>query len=170
MRLGGEGFDAFLAAEIPRLMGLAFRLSHDEHESWDLVQETLVRVGLRWSRIDRERDPHAYATTVLVRLHWRRSRRRQRESAVDVMPESAVAPDLASEHADEVERLLSPLAPRQRAVMVLRYCYDMPLADIADAIGCSLGTVKSQHARALQRLRTAHGANPTSTNTSQLPS
>ena len=57
----GEGFEAYAAGDMKRLLRLAAMLSGDSHDASDLVQETLVRVGTAWSRIDRDRDPAGYA-------------------------------------------------------------------------------------------------------------
>ncbi len=74
-RYGGEGFEAFVEGEIPRLLRLATLITGNPHDAWDLVQESLVRVGSRWRRLDRTEAPHAYAQRVLLNLNvsnWRK--------------------------------------------------------------------------------------------------
>lgn len=66
---GGHGFEEFVHAEFPRLWRLGRVLSGRDDDAWDLAQESLVKVGLHWSRIDRNGNPGAYARTCLVRLH-----------------------------------------------------------------------------------------------------
>ena len=68
-----------MGAQLPGLLGYARALSGNDHDAWDLVQECLVRIGVRWSRIDRDGNPAAYARTTLVRLNVDRMRRRGRE-------------------------------------------------------------------------------------------
>jgi len=129
----------------------------DRAEAEDLLQGALERAYRRWGRICRAGDPERYVRRILANAstdRWRRLRRR---------PERELPPDAAglveSDHAaDVVERdfllrALAGLPPRQRAVLVLRYFCDLPEAEIADALGCSAGTVKSQASRGLARLR-----------------
>ena len=75
----GEGFEAYAAADMPRLLRLGAMLARDGDAARDLTQETLVRVGLAWSRIDRDGNPAAYATTTMSRLAWRQQGRRLTE-------------------------------------------------------------------------------------------
>lgn len=154
---GGEGFEDFAAAEIPRLLRLAVLITGNRHDAWDLVQETLVRVGSRWRRLDRTGDPHRYAERVLVNLNISRWRRLRHELVIPPREESA-RPGISSEQEQvELHSVLMPalraLAPRQRAVIALRYFAGLTEAETADRMGCSVGTVKSQHAKALAGLR-----------------
>lgn len=160
-RVGGEGFDEFLDAEMPRLISLAVRLTGNRDDAWDLVQEALIRVGMKWNQVDRNGNPAAYAQKTMLRLHWKRSRR-SRERHGGPLPEIATHdPALESvDSRDWIASLLEQLGPRQRAVIVLRYCYDLELAEIAARLGCSVGTVKSQHSRAIQHLRAIRGPDP----------
>jgi RNA polymerase sigma-70 factor (sigma-E family) len=146
-------FDEFVVVELPRLLGLARALSGDEHDAWDLVQETLARVGTRWSRLDHGQATAAYARTVLVRLNVDRLRRLRREWPTSRVRERSAAP-LAYDGVDPwLATALDSLTPRQRTVVVLRFAEDLGLAAIADRMGCSVGTVKSHLSRGLDRLR-----------------
>lgn len=146
----GEGFVEYARADMPRLLRLGYMFSADREEARDLAQETLVRVGLYWKRID-SRGPHAYATTVMSRLAWQR----RQKVRVTVGHREVVTPD----HSDAVdERLgmrqaMALLGPRQRTVLALRYYCDFSESDVAAALGCTLGTVKSQASRGLKNLR-----------------
>jgi RNA polymerase sigma factor (sigma-70 family) len=102
---------------------------------------------------------------VLVNLALRGSKRRSRDRAELDWPVAAIdgAPDRAAERAlanvDAAAQLVDVLAgltERQRAVLVLRYFLDLPETDVAKAIGCSVGTVKSTASRALERIRQRH--------------
>lgn len=150
-----EEFTEFVAARYPALVRTARLLVADSHAAEDLVQEALARCVPAWGRI--EGNPEAYVRTVLVRQsisRWRR--RRVTEVTVDVVPEVAVRDgDVAVQ--DELRRALAALPPRQRAVVVLRYVEDRPVREVADVLGCSVGTVKSQAHAGLAKLRTLLG-------------
>jgi len=111
---------------------------------------------VRWSRI--EGSPEAYARRALAHAaisRWR-LRRRRPEVLLCGLDRADAAPgdELAAvDLRDVLVRALLTLPPRQRAVLVLRYFDDLPEAEVAEALGCSLGTVKSQASRALARLR-----------------
>lgn len=145
-----DEFTAWAAAAQGRLLRAAFLLTGDRQRAEDLVQEALVKVALRWSRL-REGHPTAYARKILVRDHaswWRR----RRDYLVPEWPEGA------THDADPVEslvvrRALARLTPRQRAVVVLRHLEDLSERETAEALGVGIGTVKSQNAAALARLR-----------------
>jgi RNA polymerase sigma-70 factor (sigma-E family) len=146
-------FDEFVAVELPRLLGLARALSRDEHDAWDLVQETLARVGTRWRRLDHGHDTAAYARTVLVRLNIDRLRRLRREWPTHRVEDRPTDPAAADGIDAWLADGLRALTPRQRTVVVLRFAQDLDLATIADQMGCSVGTVKSHLSRGLERLR-----------------
>ncbi len=76
-----QGFAEFVEAQTSRLLGLAYALTGNQHDAWDLLQETLVRVGVRWRRL-RDEEPTAYARTVMTRLNIDRLRRLRREMPV----------------------------------------------------------------------------------------
>lgn len=157
---GGPGFEEFVDAELPKLFALGYSLSGDEHDAWEHTQEALVRVGLKWSCVDRERDPGAYARVALVRVHLNHLRW-HRHSVLVAAPPEVVGPDVSGDLAAALElrrrmaEALVTLSPRQRVVIVLRYVEDLALPDIAEAMGCSVGTVETLHARAVERLREA---------------
>jgi RNA polymerase sigma-70 factor (sigma-E family) len=152
---GGEGFEAFIEREIPRLLVLAALLGAQKETAWDLVQETLVRVGLRWTNLDPSSDVHAYASKVLRNLHiskWRKLRRElpfigRPYGNVDVSGLEAI------EARTELMQALQTLPDGQRAVVVLRYFEDRTERETAAILECSVGTVKSQHAKAIAKLR-----------------
>jgi RNA polymerase sigma-70 factor (sigma-E family) len=148
-----EEFAAFARAWQPRLLRAAYLLCGDAHLAQDLLQSALVKVAMRWSRL-RDGQPEAYARKVLYRdaISW--WRRRRREITVAALPEPRTSVD-----ADEValrlalRAALERLTPRQRAVVVLRFFEDLTEARTAQVLGVSVGTVKSQTAVALRRLR-----------------
>ncbi len=151
-----EGFREFVAARSAALVRSAWLLTGDDGEAEDLVQTALVKTWSRWSRVQRKDAPEAFVRRVMLStfLTWRR-RRWHGEVPVATLPERV---DLEDAYADaDVRRLvqiaLQGLPPRQRAVVVLRFFDDLSEARTAQLLGCSVGTVKSQAAKALAKLR-----------------
>ena len=146
-----DGFAEFVVARQAALLRTAYLLTGHAQDAEDLVQTVLVKVVPQWRRI--ADDPEPYVRRVLVNENvsrWRR--RRWRERATDVLPERLVdEPDHAELLA--VREALRTLAPRQRAVIVLRYYEGLSEAQIAAALGIAPGTVKSQARDGLVRLR-----------------
>jgi RNA polymerase sigma-70 factor (sigma-E family) len=149
-----DSFDRFVAESTTGLLRTAYLMVGDLHEAEDLVQETLLKVARRWSRVRRMDHPCAYARRILVNLALRgspkRSRRRAELSQQHYEEHAAAVAPLETH--DEIRGALAALPPRQRAVLVLRYFLDLPEAEVAAALQCSLGTVKSTASRGLARL------------------
>jgi RNA polymerase sigma-70 factor (sigma-E family) len=149
-------FDAFVRESSPSLARLAFLLTSDRQLGEDLLQTALAKVLPHWHRVVAGGHPAPYVRAVMVRtaVGWRR-RRWNGEVPATTIPEAAatdIAPAL-----DTRERLrvaLASLPVRQRAVVVLRFYEDRSEAEVAQLLGCSRGTVKSQTAKALAKLRT----------------
>lgn len=146
-----DGFEVFVQAETPRLLGLAHALTGNPHDAWDLVQEALVRVGTRWRRLA-EQNPGGYARTTLVRLNVDRSRRLRRE-VPGVVPDEAARVVVDRELEPWLRAALAELTPQQRAAVVLRTVEDLDHAQIAAPLGCSVGTARTHLSRGLARMR-----------------
>ena len=148
-------FREYVAADRTRLMRTALLLTAgDVYTAEDLVQTALTKVYVYWRRIRHEgAGPYAHRILVNAFLDDRRraSRRRELVSAEAFEPSPNGEIDLADTLT--VRRALLDLAPRQRAVLVLRYFQDLDVASCARILECSEGTVKSQTAKALKRLR-----------------
>lgn len=148
-------FVAFVQARQHRLLRSAYLICGDHHLAEDLLQDALVKLALRW-RLVRDGEPEAYLRTVMYRdaVSW--WRRRRRESLSAAVPERARSGDGTEAVSDQVvfANALARLAPRQRAVLVLRFFDDLTEARTAEVLGVSVGTVKSQTSVALRRLRT----------------
>lgn len=152
---GRESFTAWVQSRAVRLHRTAYLLCGDWHVAQDLVQESLARTALAWRRIENMDDPDAYVRRVLVnqaRQRWRL--RRTHELPTGSLPEVGI-PDGAQARAERevLVQALQALPRRQRAVVVLRYFEQLSVAETAQALECSPGTVKSQTARALTALR-----------------
>jgi RNA polymerase sigma-70 factor (sigma-E family) len=130
--------------------------SGDSHRAEDLVQTVLIRIYLAWPRI-RQETLNAYARRALVNAHLddRRRPHSRYERAHAEPPEIAVEESGTTEIEAALFRALNELPPGMRAAVVLRHVCEVSVAEAADALGCSEGTVKSQTARGLGQLRTA---------------
>jgi RNA polymerase sigma-70 factor (sigma-E family) len=151
-RADQQAFETFVHQTSDRLLRTAYLLTGDRGHAEDLVQTTLLRTARRWPTA--RRDPGAYARKVLVNLardRWRTLRRRPGEAPLEIDVAVPVRDGVAER--DRLLRAARTLPAGQRAVLVLRYFDDLSVAETAAALGCSEGTVKSQTARALDRLR-----------------
>jgi RNA polymerase sigma-70 factor (sigma-E family) len=147
-------FEEFVAGRGQALQRFGYALTGDWALAEDLLQTALARAYPRWSRITRD-DPEAYVRKVMLNTWsswWRRRWRGEVPSAQ--LPESA-GPDsfVAVDSRQVLRAALAALPPGQRAVVVLRYHQDLSEAQVADLLGISVGTVKSQAAKALATLR-----------------
>ena len=147
-----EQFTAYVGARRPALVRTAYLLTGNAEDAEDLVQTALVKAVPKWGRI--AEDPEPYVRAIMAREsvnRWRR--RRWREISAADLPERHHA-DVDVAGRESLRAALAGLAPRQRAVIVLRYYEDMTERQTAEALGISIGTVKSQCRDALARLRT----------------
>lgn len=148
-------YEAFVREQRGRLVATATHLTGDAHLAEDLVQQALVRLYLAWGRA-RTLSTAAYTRRILVNAFVDHRRRPwvRREHSTESLPDGAA--QAASERPDtELLAALAALPPRMRAAVVLRHIEDLSVEEVADALGCSSGTVKSQTARGLEKLRNA---------------
>jgi RNA polymerase sigma-70 factor (sigma-E family) len=152
-----DQFRAYVTRSRGGLVRTATLLSSgNAHRAEDLVQTVLLRMYLSWPRIrDDTRD--AYARKMLVNAHLDERRRPhiRRERVHAEVPDVAVEDREPTDTEAAVFRALADLPPRMRAAVILRHLHDVSVAETADALGCSEGTVKSQTARGLAQLRAA---------------
>lgn len=147
-------FRQFVNTRYADLLRLAYALTGSVYDAEDLLQGSLVKVMRRWGRVD---DPMAYLRRVMINQRtsgWRRFR--QREVVTATPPDRSV--DDATEAVGDRQAVLAALRrlpPRMRAVVALRYVADLSEAETAATLGCAVGTVKSQGAKGLARLREA---------------
>lgn len=144
------GFDEFVALRSGALLRTAYLLTRDHALAEDLLQTALTKAWFAWGRI--AGNPEPYVCKIIVNTYatwWRR--KWHGEHPTDVLPERAVAS--ADEPDTDLWAAMARLAPRQRAVVVLRYFEDLTEAQTAAVLGCSVGTVKSQTSKAFARLR-----------------
>ncbi|MGB2572439.1 SigE family RNA polymerase sigma factor [Micromonospora citrea] len=154
-------YEEFADSRLTALLRYAVMLTGDPHQAQDLVQETMVRAQLNWRRVARADSPERYVRRMLTNQYvdWRRGSW-MRRVLLRGEPEDAVP--VAVDHAqdtvdrDQVWAWLARLPRRQRASLVLRYYEDLPDAEIAEILGCAVGTVRSSISRALATLRAEH--------------
>jgi RNA polymerase sigma-70 factor (sigma-E family) len=145
-------FDDFVVARSQALVRSAYLLVRDEGLAEDLVQTALAKAWFAWPRIA---DPEAYVRRVMVTTStswWRR--RWIGETPTEEPLINAVSDDTEAQVEEhDLWNAIGHLPRRQRAVVVLRFIEDRTESDTADLLGCSVGTVKSQCAKALAKLR-----------------
>lgn len=155
-------FEEYAANAWPQLYRSSYLLAGNHADAEDLAQQTLVQAYRSWSKVSRADEPAAYLRRMMVNRYIsdHRPRGRRLELLTDAPPEPRSGAD-AEAGVDDRMRLwphVLALPPRQRAVIVLRYYERLSEREIAEALGCSTGTVKSTAHRALASLRAAIGS------------
>jgi RNA polymerase sigma-70 factor (sigma-E family) len=150
-------FSRWAEAAAPRLRRLGFLITGDWHRAEDLTQDALIRIYSVWGRVSRSGSPNAYASQVLVNANrsWLRVAR-NRERPTEHLPERSQPACPVTASSDLQDRLawaLAHLGASQRRIVVLRYWECRPEAEVAQMLGLSPGTVKSQGSRGLAHLR-----------------
>jgi len=155
--LAAREFREYVASRQAQLLRSAVLITGNRQDAEDLLQAALTKLAARWPTIHHSGSPDAYVRTTMYnqRISWWRRRRHGQEFAVGAVPEAVARGDLESDAALRLAlaEVLSRLTPKQRAVVVLRYYEDLPEAEVAATLGCSVGTVRSQVHRTLARLR-----------------
>ncbi|MBV9871026.1 MAG: SigE family RNA polymerase sigma factor [Frankiaceae bacterium] len=152
-----DQFRAYVLASRGQLLRTAtFLTSGDRHAAEDLVQTALMRLYVAWPRVRRETvDAYARRSMLNALIDNRRRPAARLERIRSEVPEVAIDDPAPSGNETEVFRALAELPPKMRAAVVLRYLLDLSVAETADSLNCSEGTVKSQSARGLDQLRAA---------------
>lgn len=157
-----DDYTSFVQSQWTPLFRTAYLLTGDYQLAEDLLQTTLTKVYLAWPKVSRTQHPSAYVRKMLSNqaVSWWRRKASSEVSVREVTVADAVS---FRDHGDTVAEThvvweaLSTLAPRQRAVIILRYYEDMSESEIADALGMSSGTVKSTASAARARLSATIG-------------
>jgi RNA polymerase sigma-70 factor (sigma-E family) len=151
-------YEEFARSRLQALLRYAVMLTGDPHTAQDLVQDTMIRVQVKWRRVSRADQPERYVQRMLTnayvdlrrgswirRVTLRADPDEPRERSADHAERSAAR--------DEMWLLLAGLPPRQRAALVLRYYEGLADGEIAEVLGCAAGTVRAHVSRALATLR-----------------
>jgi RNA polymerase sigma factor (sigma-70 family) len=152
--VGRSDFDEFYTTYFDRVARALVVAGADRESAWDATQEAFARALRRWRTVREMDRPDGWVYVVAMnqqRDRWRRDERRR------AVPQSE-ADDAADNTGGiatrlSVRELITTLPPRQREAVVLRFLTDLPLSDVADAMGCALGTAKATLHQALQTLR-----------------
>lgn len=149
-----DDFAEFVRVALPGLMRYGHALAGNPHDAADLVQTVLEKVGARWAKVSQNcDDPRAYVRKAMANTHVSRWRRTRRETLIADFPDVPAVQQHDRLENEPVWQALRGLPPRQRAVVVLRYYEGLSEAEIAETLGVSCGTVKSQNSKALATLR-----------------
>jgi RNA polymerase sigma-70 factor (sigma-E family) len=153
-RAAEEEYVEYVRGRIPALRRVAYALCGDEHRADDVVQQAITKLYVHWERARTASNLHKYTHTLLVRvflderrLHWSRVR------LFGSLPEPPPVEPEGVEDRHLLRAALARLPRRQRAVLVLRFLCDLPVDEVAEVLGCSAGTVKSQTSHGLASLR-----------------
>ena len=150
-------FAEFVTHEWSRLVRVGYLLTGDVGRAEDLVQQALVKVHRHWSRVRHEGSPYAYTRAAVANEStswWRRRRVAEDLGEIPARADRARSDAYAVvDSRDQLVRALHSLPPRMRAVIVLRFYDDLSERETAEALGMSLGSVKSQTSRGLDHLR-----------------
>ena len=148
-------YSDYFAVRAASLRRLAYGLCGDWHLAEDLTQHAFLQLYRHWKRIE-PATLDAYSRRIVVNAFLSDRRLRRREHVVSQPPEQAVpGPDSGHGHDLYIREALSQLPRRQRALIVLRHLEDISVAEAAALLGITEGTVKSQTARGLDKLRAA---------------
>ncbi|MCD5309371.1 SigE family RNA polymerase sigma factor [Kineosporia babensis] len=149
-----DRFQVMAQRELPRLRRFALHVCGDVHQADDHVQGTLERMYVAWPKVHDIAYPGAYLRAILLRYELNERRRSwRREHCTDQLPERGYESTSGADLGLDLARALSGLTTRQRAVVVLRYVEDRPVAEVARIMGTTPGTVKRQSSYAVARLR-----------------
>jgi RNA polymerase sigma-70 factor (sigma-E family) len=155
-----SGFDAYVRQDSARLLQAAYGFTRDRQHAEDLVQTALTKAWVAWPRIHGDPGPYVLRTLATTYVSWWRRRSWHEPPVADIPDRTAsagVEPGLSLDLWDALGRL----PRRQRATVVLRYVLDLPEHAVADALGVSVGTVKSQASKGLAALRLDPSMTPT---------
>jgi RNA polymerase sigma-70 factor (sigma-E family) len=151
-------FTDYVTSSRGQLRRTAYLLCGDWHLAEDLVQTTMAKLYVAWPRLHRDSTPDAFARRILVRTHIDETRRPWNRRRARYEPaDDEAQPGLPVEERDALIRALDDLPAGQRKAIVLRHWLGLTVEETAHDLGCSIGTVKSQTARAVARLREALG-------------
>jgi RNA polymerase sigma-70 factor (sigma-E family) len=155
-----RGFAGFVRTNTGALLRTAYLLTGSACAAEELVQDALVRLYPKWDKVEAAEVPIAYVRRSLTNTFLNEKRRpSSRELVLDVLPETPDPRNATDQLADrdEIWALLRTLPDRQRAALVMRFFHDLPDGEIAAALGCRIGTVRSLISRGLSSMREQRG-------------
>ena len=149
-----DTFEEFVAATGDRMLRTAVLLTGDRHAAEDLTQSAYAQAFARWRLVSRADNPAAYTRAILTRI-FLSDRRRKRVTELPLLDgaDAPAAPDDPTLGLS-LREALATLSPIDRAVLVLRYFHDLPVAEVAAQVDLSESACRTRASRALARLRT----------------
>lgn len=147
----------YVTGQLPALRRLAYVLCGDSHHADDLVQQTITKLYIRWRKISDVEHLDQYVRTMVVRAFVDEKRRPWARVGLMAQlpdrPDPRAGVDERVTEAMAVRAALARVPNRQQTVLIMRFLCDMTVEDVAVALDCSTGTVKSQTSRGLATLR-----------------
>ena len=147
-----QGFERLFRDEFPRIARTVFLICHDHHRAEEIAQDAFVQLLRHWDDVSRLERPGAWVRKVAVRLAVKAVRRDLRRRTVERIAPSALAPSGIEARDVALMEGIRSLPSQQRAAVVLFYLEDLPLAEVAEILGCAPSTVRVHVHRARARL------------------
>jgi RNA polymerase sigma-70 factor (ECF subfamily) len=167
-----EAFDELVTRYRTRVFGMIYNMVHNEQDAWDLAQESFVKA---WKSIGRFRGQSSFYTWIYrivmnVTIDWLRKKKikggdaefddaiqlREIDPASKTVPKTEALPHQAMEREEiraRIEKAIGQLSPEHRAVILMKEMDDMQYHEIAEVLGCSIGTVMSRLFYARKKLQ-----------------
>ena len=168
-----EAFDELVSRYRTKVFGMIYNMVHSEQDAWDLAQDSFVKA---WKSIKRFRGRSTFYTWVYrivmnVTIDWLRKKQikgggaefddaiqlREVEPASRTVPKSGALPHERMEQSEiraRIDKAIAQLSPEQRAVILMKEIEEMQYHEIAETLGCSIGTVMSRLFYARKKLQT----------------
>jgi RNA polymerase sigma-70 factor (ECF subfamily) len=168
-----EAFDELVTRYRTRVFGMIYNMVHSEQDAWDLAQDSFLKA---WKSIKRFRGRSSFYTWIYrivmnVTIDWLRKKQikgagtefddtiqlRQVDPASKTVPKTEALPHETMERDEirvRIDKAIAQLSPEQRAVILMKEIEDMQYHEIAEALGCSIGTVMSRLFYARKKLQT----------------
>jgi RNA polymerase sigma-70 factor, ECF subfamily len=168
-----EAFDELVTRYRTRVFGMIYNMVHSEQDAWDLAQDSFLKA---WKSIKRFRGRSSFYTWIYrivmnVTIDWLRKKQikgagtefddtiqlRQVDPASKTVPKTEALPYETMEQDEirvRIDKAIGQLSPEQRAVILMKEIEDMQYHEIAEALGCSIGTVMSRLFYARKKLQT----------------
>ena len=167
-----EAFDELVTRYRTRVFGMIYNMVHNEQDAWDLAQESFLKA---WKSIGRFRGQSSFYTWIYrivmnVTIDWLRKKQvkgggaefddaiqlREIDPASKTVPKTEALPHQVMERDEiraRIEKAIGQLSPEHRAVILMKEIDDMQYHEIAEALGCSIGTVMSRLFYARKKLQ-----------------
>jgi RNA polymerase sigma-70 factor (ECF subfamily) len=152
--MGALEFDEFYESFFDRVAGALALAGTDRDVARDATQEAFARALRQWRKVREMDRPDGWVYVVAMnQVRDNRRRRERRQERTATADDGAVDNTRAVATRVTVRDAIATLPTRQRQAVVLRYLADLPIADVATAMGCAIGTVKATLHQAMRSMR-----------------